>query len=142
MASSIESSIDNPKTSMALLKVLAENSFDSILVTDATVKGKIIYANKAFKKLTGHEPADVIGKTPRILQGVGTDKKVIERLSLALKTGKPFEGKAINYKKDGTPFIMFWRVRPIKVGKNNRSLGCDSTRRVCHLTFDVPEPLP
>ena len=49
MASSIESSIDNPKTSMALLKVLAENSFDSILVTDATVKGKIIYANKAFK---------------------------------------------------------------------------------------------
>ena len=96
MASSIESSIGNPQTSMALLKVLAENSFDSILVTDATVKGKIIYANKVFKKLTGHEPSDVIGKTPRILQGVGTDKKVIERLSLALKTGKPFEGKAIN----------------------------------------------
>ncbi|MDA8951184.1 PAS domain S-box protein [Pseudomonadales bacterium] len=83
MASSIESSIGNPKTSMALLKVLAENSFDSILVTDAPVKGKIIYANKAFKKLTGHEPFEVIGKTPRILQGVGTDKKVIERLSLA-----------------------------------------------------------
>jgi PAS domain-containing protein len=31
-----------------------ENSFDLILVTDATVKGKIIYANKAFEKLTGH----------------------------------------------------------------------------------------
>jgi PAS domain S-box-containing protein len=102
---------------MALLKVLAENSFDSILVTDATAKGKIIYANKSFKKLTGHDPAEVIGKTPRILQGVGTDKKVIERLSLALKTGNTFEGKAINYKKDGTPFIMYWRVRPIKVGK-------------------------
>ena len=102
---------------MALLKVLAENSFDSILVTDATAKGKIIYANKTFKKLTGHDPSEVIGKTPRILQGVGTDKKVIERLSLALKTGNTFEGKAINYKKDGTPFIMYWRVRPIKVGK-------------------------
>lgn len=117
MASSIESSLGNPKTSMALLKVLAENSFDSILVTDATAKGKIIYANKSFKKLTGHEPSEVIGKTPRILQGVGTDKKVIERLSLALQTGNTFEGKAINYKKDGTPFIMFWRVRPIKVEK-------------------------
>ena len=117
MASTIESSIGNPKTSMALLKVLAENSFDSILVTDATAKGKIIYANKSFKKLTGHEPSEVIGKTPRILQGVGTDKKVIERLSLALQTGNTFEGKAINYKKDGTPFIMFWRVRPIKVEK-------------------------
>ena len=117
MASTIESSIGNPKTSLALLKVLAENSFDSILVTDATAKGKIIYANKTFKKLTGHDPSEVIGKTPRILQGVGTDKKVIERLSLALKTGNTFEGKAINYKKDGTPFIMHWRVRPIKVGK-------------------------
>ena len=102
---------------LSLLKVLAENSFDSVLITDASKDGKIIYANKAFKKLTGHDPKAVIGKTPRILQGPGTDKKVIERLSAALKTGGKFEGKAINYKKDGTPFIMYWRVHPIKVGK-------------------------
>jgi hypothetical protein len=38
-------------------------------------------------------------------------------VSTALKSGKIFEGKAINYKKDGTPFIMYWRVLPIKVGK-------------------------
>jgi len=43
--------------------------------------------------------------------------KVIKRLASALKSGGRFEGKAINYKKDGTPFIMFWRVLPIKVGK-------------------------
>ena len=118
MAYTIETSLGKAETSLALLKVLAENSFDSILITDATAKGKVIYANKAFKTLTGHEPADVIGKTPRILQGTGTDKKVIARLAVALKTGKKFEGKAINYKKDGTPFIMYWRVLPIKVGKN------------------------
>ena len=118
MAYTIETSLGKAETSLALLKVLAENSFDSILITDATAKGKVIYANKAFKTLTGHEPADVIGKTPRILQGTGTDKRVIARLAEALKTGKKFEGKAINYKKDGTPFIMYWRVLPIKVGKN------------------------
>jgi PAS domain S-box-containing protein len=117
MAYTIETSLGKAETSLALLKVLAENSFDSILITDATVKGKVIYANKAFKKLTGHEPAEVIGKTPRILQGVGTDKKVIARLNTALKAGKKFEGKAINYKKDGTPFIMYWRVLSIKIGK-------------------------
>jgi PAS domain S-box-containing protein len=99
------------------LKVLAENSFDSILITDATVKGKITYANKAFKKLTGYDQSEIIGKTPRILQGSGTDKKVIDRLAIALKSGGKFEGKAINYRKDGTPFIMYWRVLPIKVGK-------------------------
>ena len=102
---------------LALLQVLAENSFDSVLITDASAEGKIIYANKSFKKLTGYDPSEIIGKTPRILQGPGTDSKVIARLSGALKSGGKFEGKAINYKKDGTPFIMFWRVVPIKVGK-------------------------
>jgi PAS domain S-box-containing protein len=115
MVSAIETSLGNAETSLTLLKVLAANSFDSIVITDATVGGKITYANKAFKKLTGHDPSEVIGKTPRILQGTGTDKKVIGRLAVALKTGVKFEGKAINYKKDGTPFIMYWRVLPIKV---------------------------
>tara|TARA_B110000503_G_scaffold53178_1_gene85540 strand:+ start:9539 stop:9937 length:399 start_codon:yes stop_codon:yes gene_type:complete len=118
MPYTIEKSLGGAEASLALLKVLAENSFDSILITDATAAGKITYANNAFKKLTGHQPADVIGKTPRILQGKGTDKKVIDRLATALKDGKKFEGRTINYKKDGTPFIMFWRVLPIKVGKN------------------------
>jgi len=117
MAHTIGTTLEKTETNLALFKVLSENSFDSILITDATKAGKIIYANKAFKKLTGHETADVIGKTPRILQGVGTDKKVTRRLAEALNSGKKFEGKAINYKKDGTPFIMFWRVLPIKVGK-------------------------
>ena len=118
MSSAIDKVIDNDEINTALLRVLADNSFDSIVITDATVQGKIIYANKAFKKLTGYDPSDVIGKTPRILQGVGTDKKVIGRLAVALKSGKKFQGKTINYKKDGTPFIMYWRVSPIRVGKS------------------------
>ncbi len=117
MATSLEKILNSSESALTLLQVLAENSFDSILVTDASAAGKIIYANKAFKKLTGHDPVEVLGQTPRILQGPGTDKKVIDRLSAALKSGGRFEGKAINYKKDGTPFIMYWRVLPIKAGK-------------------------
>lgn len=121
MSSAIDKVIDDNKINTALLRVLADNSFDSIVITDATVQGKITYANKAFKKLTGYDPSDVIGKTPRILQGVGTDKKVIGRLAVALKSGKKFQGKTINYKKDGTPFIMYWRVSPIRVGKTTEA---------------------
>ena len=117
MAGSFTKIMQGTDKSLALLKVLAENSFDSLLITDALDEGNIIYANKAFKKLTGHDPASVIGKTPRILQGPCTDTKVIARLADALKAGDKFEGKAINYKKDGTPFIMYWRVLPIKTGK-------------------------
>ena len=117
MSTTFEKLMNGADGGLALLQVLAENSFDSVLITDASVAGKIIYANKSFKKLTGYDPSDIIGKTPRILQGPGTDSKVIARLSDALKSGGKFEGKAINYKKDGTPFIMFWRVLPIRVGK-------------------------
>lgn len=114
MASSLIDVIGSEKGGLALLKLLADNSFDSILVTDASAKGRIIYANKAFKKLTGHDPAEVVGKDPRMLQGPGTDRKVIERLSAALKSGGRFEGRAVNYKKDGTPFVMNWRMFPLK----------------------------
>lgn len=117
MTSINENLLGSPDTNLALLKVLAENSFDSILMTDSTDIGAIIYANPAFETLTGFNRTEVIGKTPRILQGLGTDEKVIDRLSRALKSGGEFEGKAINYKKDGTPFIMHWRVLPIKLGK-------------------------
>lgn len=114
MASSLVDVIGSQKGGLTLLKLLADNSFDSILVTDSSAKGRIIYANKAFKKLTGYDPAEVVGKDPRMLQGPGTDRKVIERLSATLKAGGRFEGRAVNYKKDGTPFVMNWRMFPLK----------------------------
>jgi PAS domain S-box-containing protein len=116
MTISITSALDNDQVSLQLLKVLAENSFDSILITDTTKAGRVIYANKAFKKLAGYGQDEIVGKTPRELQGVGTSKEVIAELRAALSTGRKFEGRAINYKKDGTPFIMHWRVLPVKLG--------------------------
>jgi PAS domain S-box-containing protein len=116
MAHSVEKVLDDEQVSLNVLKVIADNSFDSILITDATKAGKIIYANKAFKALTGFDPDSVVGKTPRILQGPATDKKVLVRLAKTLQEGRRFEGRAINYRKDGTPFIMQWRVVPAKVG--------------------------
>ncbi len=120
MNKSLEKILQNADVSLSVLQALADNSFDSVLVTDATKAGKIIYANKSFSKLTGYTQAEVIGKTPRILQGAATDKKVVGRLREALIKDKKFEGKAINYKKNGTPFIMYWRVVPARVGKNTK----------------------
>jgi PAS domain S-box-containing protein len=116
MALSLIDAVGSDRGGMTLLKLLADNSFDSILVTDASAKGRIVYANKAFKKLTGYDPSEVVGKDPRMLQGPGTDRKVIERLSATLKAGGRFEGRAVNYRKDGTPFIMNWRMFPLKDG--------------------------
>ncbi|MEI6251747.1 MAG: PAS domain-containing protein [Mycobacteriaceae bacterium] len=116
MASALIDALGSQRGGLTLLKLLADNSFDSILVTDASAKGRIVYANKAFKKLTGYDPSEVVGKDPRILQGPGTDRKVIDRIAATLKAGGRFEGRAVNYKKDGTPFIMNWRMFPLKDG--------------------------
>jgi len=120
MADSLTEVLSGGDLSLTTLKALLDNSFDSILVTDSTKAGKILYANKGFNALTGYSTKEVIGKTPRILQGTATDKKVLDRLRKALTDGKPFEGRAINYKKNGTPFIMHWRVVPVKVGRNTK----------------------
>jgi PAS domain S-box-containing protein len=120
MASSLEKVLQDVDISLSVLRVLAKHSYDSILITDATEDAKIIYANKAFKTLTGYDPSEVIGKSPRILQGAATDKTVLARLVDALKRDGRFEGKAINYKKNGTPFVMYWRVLPVKVGNQTR----------------------
>jgi PAS domain S-box-containing protein len=116
MAGTLAKVLRDTDTSLHVLRELMESGYDSILITDATRAARIVYANNAFKTLTGYSPTEVIGKTPRILQGPGTDKKVLARLGKALKNGGKFEGRAINYRKDGTPFIMYWRVMPVKTG--------------------------
>ena len=120
MSESLEKVLRDTPVSLEVLRVLTEASYDSILITDAGAGMKIIYVNQAFRELTGYASSEVIGQTPRILQGPATDKKVIARLAEVLKSGGKFEGQAINYKKDGTPFIMYWRVLPVEVGKQVR----------------------
>ena len=120
MAQKLDKALGDDAVSLGVLKALADNSFDSVVITDTSRASKIIYANKAFKALTGHDPVSVVGKSPRILQGPATDRKVLARLKQALDRGGRFEGRAINYRKDGTPFIMEWRVVPAKVGGDTK----------------------
>jgi PAS domain S-box-containing protein len=120
MANSLNDIVSEGNMTLLTLKGLVDNSFDAVLITDSSASGKILFANRAFKTLTGYTPSEVIGKTPRILQGTATDKKVLDRLRKALTDGKNFEGRAINYKKNGTPFIMHWRVVPVKIGQNTK----------------------
>ena len=98
----------------ALLQALCDASYDSILLTEGAT-GNIIYANAAFRALTGYAPDAVRGRSPRLLQGPATDARVLERLSAAMKAGEAWEGKAINYRIDGGAFIMQWRVVPVRV---------------------------
>lgn len=105
-----------------LLKVAADHSFVAITVTrsaDQDAPGEIIYVNDAFENLTGYEREEVVGKTPGVLQGPGTEQDVIDRLDRRLEAGKVFHGKATNYRKGGEPFTMEWKVTPLAVQEDD-----------------------
>ncbi|CAN0927004.1 PHOT2 [Linum grandiflorum] len=50
----------------------------------------------------------------RFLQGPDTDVKEVTKIREAVKSGKSFSGRLLNYKKDGTPFWNLLTVTPIK----------------------------
>jgi PAS domain S-box-containing protein len=101
-----------------LLEASMEESYNSIIISEAGPGYPIIYVNPAFSELTGYAPHEVLGKSPSILQGPKTDMEVIDRLNMDISHGKVFHGRAINYRKDGSEFIMQWKIAPIHNEKN------------------------
>ena len=67
-----------------LLEASMEESFNSVILTEAGPGYPIIYVNPAFCGITGYGPHEVTGKSPSILQGPNTDKEVLQRLNQIL----------------------------------------------------------
>ena len=101
---------------MERFQKFAANSDLSILLTDSKIDPpgpKIVYANPNLLKMTGYSLEDLLGKTPRIFQGANTDRSVLDRVRACLVDGTPFSGATVNYKKDGSQFLMSWTLEPI-----------------------------
>ena len=96
--------------------ILLESMTQSILITTPELDFPgpyIIYVNKAFEKMTGWSREEIVGKTPRILQGSNTDQSIFQNLRSIIEKGQVWEGTTINYKKDGTEFHMEWSIAPV-----------------------------
>ena len=101
-----------------LLEASMEESFNSVVITEAGPGYPIIYVNPAFCELTGYGPHEVTGKSPSILQGPKTDPEVLKRLNRNVADGELFHGRAINYRKDRSEFMMEWKIAPIRNEKD------------------------
>ena len=90
---------------------------ESIIVTGANLDPpgpNIVYVNPAFERMTGWMADEIVGKSPRLLQGVKTDHSVFEDMRDALRRGDRWEGQAVNYRKNGAEFVMEWSITPLK----------------------------
>lgn len=93
-----------------------DHSYNSVVITTPFLGGehpKILYVNDAFTQMSGYEKDEIIGKTPRILQGEKTDREVLDRLKECLINEEYFEGKAINYTKEGREYWVEWNISPV-----------------------------
>ena len=103
--------------SLRLLSSAVKQSKESIMITEAQLDlpgPKIIFVNPAFTEMTGYTAGEVLGLTPRLLQGPRTDRAVLERLRRNLEEGDAFAGETINYRKDGTEFDLEWQIAPLR----------------------------
>ena len=97
-----------------MLENAMEHSFHGIMITKAEPGYPVVYVNDAFAEITGYSSEEIVGQSPAILQGPKTDRAVLARLNQALSEGRLFHGEAINYRKDGSEFVMEWKIVPIK----------------------------
>jgi PAS domain S-box-containing protein len=102
---------------LKLLEVAISNITDAVVITEFSpidLPGPVIvFVNDAYTKMTGYTKEELIGKSPRILQGPKSDRAELNRLRKALENKTSCEIEIINYRKNGEEFWSSVSVSPI-----------------------------
>ncbi len=94
-----------------LLATAIEHTVECVFITDR--RNRIIYANKAFEKITGYSCDEARGKTPGILKSDRNSQKFYSRLKADIYAGRPWRGNMVNRRKDGSYYEVFATITPI-----------------------------
>lgn len=99
-----------------LVKALGEAHETAVVLTDCqtTAPGPIIlYVNPAFCRMTGYEVHEVVGQSPRMLQGPRTNALALRSIARALRDRRPFSGCLANYRKSGEEYLCQIDIQPV-----------------------------
>ncbi len=94
------------------LSLAVEQSPESIVITN--LKAEIEYVNDTFVHATGYAREEVLGKNPRILHSGRTPPENYVALWTALRQGRPWKGEFHNRRKDGSEYVEFAIVTPLR----------------------------
>ena len=73
----------------------------------------IVFANRAFRRLTGYAEEEIIGRNCRFLQGPDTEQEPIERIREAIANEEVIVVELLNYRRDGSSFWNALHLGPI-----------------------------
>ena len=96
-----------------------EQSAVAISITDT--KANILYANRAFSRITGYVPEDVIGGNESQLSDKTTPKIVYQTMWARLMQKKSWSGMLVNRRQDGTRYVADLVIVPVLDAAGNTS---------------------
>lgn len=84
-----------------------ERSAIALSLTRADADHPLVLINAGFRRLTGFEPAEVLGQNCRLLQRQASNVAARQSIHVFLKQGGPdsLRTPIVNFRKDGTPFV-------------------------------------
>ena len=102
---------------LRLLETAISRLNDIVLITAAATTAepspRIVFVNDAFELRTGYSRKDVLGKSPRLLQGPETQRSELERIRVAMENLQPIRSELINYTKAGVAYWVELDMVPI-----------------------------
>ncbi|MCX7108180.1 MAG: PAS domain-containing protein [Methylococcales bacterium] len=102
-----------------VLSAILDECVNGVTLADPDLEdAPIVYANKAFERLTGFGQEDIIGYNCRFLQGEDRDQPARFIIAEAMKKHEGVEVTLRNYKKDGTLFHNRLKITPLFDKKN------------------------
>ena len=97
------------------LGMMSVNSSKMIVLKDA--QGRIEWVNECFVRTCGYGLEEARGQRPgQLLHGPATDRETVQRLRAAVADGREFTFQIVNYRKDGTPFVVEVMLSPLFEG--------------------------
>ncbi|MDF3029651.1 MAG: putative sensor histidine kinase with a response regulator receiver domain [Moraxellaceae bacterium] len=102
---------------LRLLRTAVSRLSDIIMITEAEPLDepgpRTIFVNEAFERITGYRKDEVLGRSPRFMQGPETQRHELDRIREALERYQPVRAQVINYKKSHQPFWLEIDIAPI-----------------------------
>ncbi|RIZ65320.1 MAG: PAS domain-containing protein [Methylococcales bacterium] len=97
-----------------VLSAILDECVNGVTLADPDMEdAPIVYANKAFERLTGYGQEDIIGFNCRFMQGEDRDQPARQIISEAMKNSESVEVTLRNYKKDGSLFHNRLKITPL-----------------------------
>ncbi|MDX8401200.1 MAG: PAS domain S-box protein [Mariprofundaceae bacterium] len=88
-----------------------ESMHEAVIITDAA--GRIEYVNPAFVRMSGWAFHEAVGERPSLLKSEMHPPEFYAEIWRTLHEGRPWHGRIVNRRKDGTTYTVETSITPI-----------------------------